>query len=91
MNKTELAAKVAEKTGATKKASEEAVSAVVAAVVEALAAGEKVQIAGLGGFEVKEVAAHKGVNPQTGAEIEIAASKKVSFKASKSVKDAVNA
>lgn len=91
MNKTELAAKVAEKTGATKKASEEVITAAIEALVEALTAGEKVQLAGFGGFEVKEVAAHKGKNPQTGEEIEIAASKKISFKAGKAVKDAVNA
>ncbi len=54
-----------------------------------LAEGEKVQLIGFGNFEVRERAARKGRNPQTGAEIEIAASKVPAFKAGKALKDAV--
>ena len=53
-------------------------------------AGEKVQIVGLGGFEVKERAARAARNPRTGEEIQIAASKSVSFKPGKALKDEIN-
>lgn len=51
--------------------------------------GEKVEILGFGAFSVSERAARKGRNPQTGEEIEIAASKAPTFKAGKNLKDAV--
>lgn len=89
MNKTELAAAVANKTGMTKKACEEAVNAAIEVLVEALVAGDKVQIAGFGGFEVKERAAREGRNPQSGEKIQIAATKSVSFKAGKTLKDSL--
>ncbi|TYL21854.1 HU family DNA-binding protein, partial [Streptococcus pyogenes] len=81
--------KVAEATELTKKDSAAAVDAEFAAVTEYLAAGEKVQLIGFGNFEVRERAARKGRNPQTGAEITIAASKVPAFKAGKALKDAV--
>lgn len=89
MNKNELVAAVSEKTGMTKVDAESAVVAVVDSVVAALVAGDKVAVAGLGTFTVKDRAARKGRNPQTGEEIEIAASRAVSFKASKSLKESV--
>jgi len=89
MNKTELAAKVADKTGMTKKASEEAVTAAFEAIAEALANNDKVQLVGFGGFEVKERAAHIGRNPKNGEQIEVAASKNISFKAGKALKDSL--
>ena len=55
-----------------------------------LANGEKVALVGFGTFEVRERAARKGRNPQTGAEIEIAAAKAPAFKAGKDFKEAVN-
>ena len=79
-NKQDLIAKVAEATELTKKDSAAAVEAVFAAVTEYLAAGEKVQLIGFGNFEVRERAARKGRNPQTGKEIKIAASKVPAFK-----------
>lgn len=91
VNKTELVANVAEKSGLTKKDAEKAVNALFASVEEALVANDKVQVIGFGTFEVKERAARTGRNPQTGAEITIAASKNPVFKAGKSLKDAVNA
>jgi DNA-binding protein HU-beta len=90
MTKTELIAAVAEKTGMTKKDSEKAVAAVLDAITEALAAGEKISLVGFGTFEVKSRSARKGINPRTKEEITIAASKLPSFKAGKALKDAVS-
>ena len=90
MNKNELIAAVAEKSALSKKDAEKAVNAFVAAVTDALAAGDKVQLVGFGTFEVKERAARKGHNPLTGAEIDIPASKAPAFKAGKALKDALN-
>ena len=87
MNKTELIAAVAEKSGLTRKDSEKAV---LAAVVETLKAGEKVQLVGFGVFETRVRPAHKGHNPMTGAEIQIAESKAATFKAGKALKEALN-
>ena len=81
MNKVELAAVVAQKTGLTKKASEEAVNAVVAAITEALKAGDKVQLVGFGSFETKTRAAYTGHDPRTMKPIQIAATSIPSFKA----------
>lgn len=89
MNKQELVASVAEKSGLTKKDSEKAVNAVFASVEESLAKGDKVQLVGFGTFEVRKRAARKGRNPQTGAEIKIAAAKVPAFKAGKALKDSV--
>ena len=90
MNKTELVANVAEKAGLSKKVAEQALSAVIESVEEALVEGDKVQLIGFGTFEVKDRAARTGRNPQTGKEIKIAASRNPVFKAGKALKDAVN-
>ena len=90
MNKTELIAAIAEKTGLSKKDSEAAVSAVVDTITEALKAEDKVQLVGFGSFEVKKRAARTGRNPQTGETIEIAAAKLPVFKAGKALKDAID-
>ena len=82
-NKAELVEKVAAKTNLTKKD----VTATVEALFETIQ--EKVQVIGFGTFEVRERAARKGRNPQTGKEIKIAASKVPGFKAGKALKDAV--
>ena len=66
MNKTELTAIVAEKCGVSKKDTQAAVNALFDAIENALAAGEKVQIAGFGSFETRQRAARTGKNPQTG-------------------------
>lgn len=89
MNKAELIAAVAEKTGLSKKDSEKAVNATFDAITETLTAGEKVQLVGFGAFEVKERAARMGRNPATKEEIEIPASRVASFKVGKALKDAV--
>ena len=90
MNKTELVASVAEKSGLTKKDAEKAINALFISVEEALAQEDKVQIIGFGTFEVKNREERKGRNPQTGAEITIPASKNPVFKAGKGLKDIVN-
>ena len=90
MNKAELVAAVAAKTGDTKKAAEASVDAVVAAIKESLKKGEKVQLVGFGSFEVRKRAARKGRNPQTKEEIKIPASKAPVFRAGKQLKELVN-
>ena len=65
MNKAELAAAVAEKIGASKKVSEQAVNAVFEAITESLVKGDKVQLVGFGAFEVRERGERIGRNPQT--------------------------
>lgn len=89
MNKTELIAKVADTTELTKKDATKAVDAVLDAIAEALKSGDKVQLIGFGNFEVRERAARKGRNPQTGEEIEIASSKVPAFKPGKQLKDSI--
>lgn len=88
-NKAELVDRVAKKTQLTKKDVSAAVDALFEAIQEALQAGEKVQVIGFGNFEVRERAARKGRNPQSGEEIQIEASKVPAFKAGKALKDAV--
>ena len=88
-NKAELVDRVAKKTQLTKKDVSATVEALFETIQEALKAGEKVQVIGFGNFEVRERAARKGRNPQTGKEIKIKASKVRAFKAGKALKDAV--
>ncbi len=90
MNKAELIAAIAAKTGETKKTAEKLVNAFVETVTEALTEGDKVQLVGFGSFEVRKRAARKGRNPQTKEEIKIPASKAPVFKAGKALKDLVN-
>ena len=90
MTKTELIAKVAEKTGLTKKDADKAANAVIDAIVETLKSNEKVQIVGFGTFEVHDRKERKGRNPRTKEEIIIPASSYPAFKVGKSFKDAVS-
>ena len=87
MNKTELIAAVAEKSGITKKDAERVVNATFETISEQLLAFEKVQISGFGIFEVKRREARVGRNPRTKLSINIPASNVPSFKASKTLKD----
>ena len=89
MNKTELVAAVAEKTGLTKKDAERVISTTVETIIETLVKGEKVQISGFGNFEVKAREARVGRNPRTKETIEIPATKLPAFKAAKALKDAI--
>ena len=90
MNKADLIAAIAAKTGDTKKSAEASVNALVDVITEALVKGDKVQLVGFGSFEVRKRAARKGRNPQTKEEIKIPASKAPVFKAGKALKDLVN-
>ena len=89
MNKTELIAAVAEKTGLTKKDAERVVSATFETVTETIKKGEKVSVSGFGIFEVKTREARVGRNPRTKEEIKIPATKLPAFKASKTLKDSI--
>ena len=90
MNKTEFIAAVAAKEGLEKKTAEKAVNAVIACIGDALASGDKIQIAGFGSFKVKERSARVGRNPKTLEQINIPASKSPVFVPGKNLKDAVN-
>ena len=90
MNKADLIAAIAAKTGETKKSAEASVNAFVDVVTESLVKGDKVQLVGFGSFEVRKRAARKGRNPQTKEEIKIPASKAPVFKAGKALKDLGN-
>ena len=88
-NKAELIERVAGKTNLTKKDVTASVDALFEVIQEALKDGEKVQVIGFGNFEVRDRAARKGRNPQTGEEIQIEAIKIPAFKPGKALKDAV--
>ena len=90
VNKTELIEAIAASADIPKAAAGRALDAVVENVTTALKNGDSVVLVGFGTFSVKERAARTGRNPQTGKEIQIAASKVPGFKAGKALKDAVN-
>lgn len=90
MNKTQMIDAIATKTGMKKKDAETAFCATIDIIVETLVKGEKVQLSGLGSFEVKTRTARVGRNPKTQEMIEIAECKYPSFSAGKALKDAVN-
>ena len=89
MVKADLVSKVAE-IGITKKQAGEVVDALVGAIKEALAKGDKVSLVGFGTFSIKERAAREGRNPRTGKKIKIPKKKVPSFRPGKELKDAVS-
>ena len=89
MNKTELIAAVAAKTGLTKKDAEKVVNATIDTITESMVNGDKVNVSGFGIFEVKAREARVGRNPRTKETIQIPATKLPAFKASKTLKDSV--
>ena len=90
MNKAELIAAIADKAQLSKKDAEAALKAFTDVVAEELKKGEKIQLVGFGTFEVATRAERTGRNPQTGAEMTIAACKAPKFKAGKALKDSLN-
>ena len=86
MTKQDLVAQVAKQTNLSMRASKGAVDAVFSTIADALKRGEKVVVTGFGTFLVRNRAARKGRNPQTGAEIRIPATKTPGFTAGKSLK-----
>lgn len=91
MNKAQLIDSVATKANMSKAAAGRAIDAMIEAVTETLEKDESVTLVGFGTFSVRDRAARIGRNPQTGAEIQIAASKLPAFKAGKLLKDALKA
>ena len=90
MTKAQLIEKIAQEGDMTKKQAAVAVDAMLDAIERALIAGESVQISGLGSFHVKEVPAHTARNPRTNEMVEAAASRKVTFTVSKTLKGRIN-
>lgn len=90
MNKGQLVEKISEDADITKASAARALDSIIGAVSAELANGAEVALVGFGTFKVSARAARKGRNPQTGAEIQIAASNAPVFKAGKALKDAVN-
>ncbi|MCC8077885.1 MAG: HU family DNA-binding protein [Oscillospiraceae bacterium] len=90
MNKAEMVAAVAEKTGLSKKDSERAINATFETITDALEAGDRVQLVGFGAFDIKQRAARVGRNPRTNEEVQIAASRIPVFKPGKALKETVD-
>ena len=89
MNKTELIEKIAAGSGLSKADSKKALDATVAAVKDALVAGDKVSLVGFGTFSVSERPAREGINPATKEKIQIAAKKVAKFKAGAELNEAI--
>lgn len=89
INKKALIDLVSEKTNITKKDAGEIIEAVFGCMKEELMKGNTIDIVGFAKISVKETAPRMGVNPSTGEKIQIAASKKIAFKASKALKDSI--
>ncbi|MFK4793656.1 HU family DNA-binding protein [Sphingobium sp. ZW T5_29] len=90
MNNTELAETIAAEHGLTKADARKYVDGVFSAIAGAAAKGQEVSLNGFGKFKVKDQPAREGRNPSTGATIQIAASKKLTFTPAKAVKDQLN-
>jgi len=90
MNKTELVEKVAANAGLSKNDAKKALDATVAAIKDALIAGDKISLVGFGTFSVNERPAREGINPATKEKITIAAKKVAKFKAGAELADALN-
>jgi DNA-binding protein HU-beta len=90
MNHNDLAEAVATANDLTKADARKLVDAVVGAIADAAAKGEEVSLTGLGKFKVKDTPAREGRNPATGATIQIAAARKLTFAAAKAIKDRLN-
>ncbi len=89
MRKPELAAAIAEAVDLPKEKANDVLTAILDEITNAVSRDETVSLIGFGTFSRRHRAARKGKNPQTGAEMDIAASNTVGFKAGKSLKDAV--
>lgn len=90
MNNSDLAETVAAEHGLNKTDARKIVDSVFAAIATAASKGEEISLNGFGKFKVKDSPAREGRNPSTGAVMQIAASKKLSFAPAKAVKDKLN-
>jgi DNA-binding protein HU-beta len=91
VNKNDLIAELADRTGLSKTDATKAVDCVFDTITESLKKGDEVRLVGFGTFTVSARAATEGRNPRTGETIQIPASKQPKFKAGKGLKDSVNA
>lgn len=90
MNKTELIEKIATGSELSKADAKKALDATVAAIKDALVAGDKISLVGFGTFNVNERPAREGINPATKEKIQIAAKKVIKFKPGTELNDAIN-
>jgi DNA-binding protein HU-beta len=90
MNNSDLADTLSAEHGLSKADARKVVDSVISAIVGAAGKGEEVSLNGLGKFKVKDSPAREGRNPATGAAMQIAASKKLTFSPAKAVKDKLN-
>ena len=90
MNNSDLADRMAAENGVSKGDARKLVDGLFAAIVEAANKGEEVSLNGFGKFKIKDAPAREGRNPSSGAVIQIAASRKLTFSAAKAVKDKLN-
>lgn len=91
MNKGEFVKAVAKKAEVTEKEAAKVFEALTEVVTETLKAGDKIQLAGFGTFELKDKPAREAINPATGAKVQVAASKAPALKFGKAYKDSFNA
>lgn len=89
MRKGELVESVATKTSVSRSVAEAVINATLDTIVDTVASGDKVTITGFGTFEARSRKSRTGRNPQTGAPIEIPASKAAAFSAGKNFSDSV--
>ncbi len=90
MKKNDLIAAIAAKENCTKKDAEKAVNLVLTSMTDALAAGEKISIAGFGTFEIRRRESKTCINPRTKEKMTTKACNVLAFKAGKALKDAIN-
>ena len=90
MTKTELIKEAANKLNATEKSVSEVTNCLLEVIAQTLEKGEAVRLLGFGTFERKERAARSGFNPGTQEVVQLPASKTVTFKVGKELKDRVN-
>ncbi|MCW1384270.1 MULTISPECIES: HU family DNA-binding protein [Novosphingobium] len=91
MNTADLAEAVANGHGLTKTDARKIVDAVFEAIADAAAKGDEISLNAFGKFKIKDTPAREGRNPSTGATIQIAAARKLTFAPAKAVKDKINA
>ncbi len=90
MRKSDLANRLQDATGLTNRKAQELLDTVIDLIKDTLVQGEELKISGFGNFELRQKAARKGRNPQTGASITIDAKKSISFKPSIVLREALN-
>ena len=89
IKKAQLAQKLGDKLGVSKKQAAEWIDAFTDEITSLLRSGEKINITGFGIFKVADRKAREGRNPRTGETIQIKASKKPRFTPGKLLKEAI--